>query len=137
MSQTITVDCSSCHKPVTIGVTEGAAFQCPECRTQLGKTDSFANIFDGCPVCQCRQFYIQKDFNRGLGCLIVLIGIILVPKTYGASLPVCAAIDWLLYRRYPTMVICYKCAAEYRGFSVPKGLKPFMHHIGLKYDKYR
>ncbi|MCR4336478.1 MAG: hypothetical protein NUV91_01545 [Candidatus Omnitrophica bacterium] len=110
---------------------------CPHCNQVAGHLSDFKTIFERCAICQCRQFYAQKDFNRGLGCLIILIGIILVPKTYGLSLPVFALIDWLLYKKYPTMVICYRCGAEYRGFSAPSHLKPFMHHIGLKYDRYR
>ena len=65
------------------------------------------------------------------------IGIVLVPKTYGLSLPVFAFIDWLIYKFVPTIVACYRCGSEFRGFETPKQFKPFMHHIGLKYDKYR
>lgn len=137
MPVTITVDCPSCRKSMTLPLKEGEILRCPECNAQAGQIPALENIFSSCPVCQCRQFYIQKDFNRGLGCLIVLIGILLVPLTYGLSLPLFAGIDWLIYRRYPAMVICYKCAAEYRGLPAPKGLKSFLHHIGLKYDKYR
>jgi len=67
----------------------------------------------------------------------MLIGIILVPWTYGLSLPVFASIDWLLHKRVATIVNCYKCGTEFRGFSNLKHFKPFMHPIGLKYDKYR
>ena len=94
-------------------------------------------IFEMCPFRRCRQFYVQRDFNRGVGCLIVLVGILLVPKTYGLSLPVFALIDWLCYRRVQAMVICYRCGAEYRGFAIPPRFKSYMHHIGLRYDKYR
>lgn len=65
------------------------------------------------------------------------VGIGLVPWTYGLSLPIFALIDWLFYRKVPMMAHCYRCGAEFRNFSYPKRLKQFMHHIGLKYDKYR
>jgi len=67
----------------------------------------------------------------------MLLGILLVPVTYGLSLPVMAAVDWLLYKKYPTIAVCYRCGMEFHNFDYPKRLKPFMHHIGLKYDKYR
>ena len=67
----------------------------------------------------------------------MLAGIILVPWTYGLSLPFFALIDWVLHKRVPTLVNCYKCGTEFRGFPVLKHFKAFMHHIGLKYDKYR
>ena len=67
----------------------------------------------------------------------MLIGIALMPLTYGLSLPVFALVDYLLHKRMPTVVNCYKCASEFKNLEIPKHLKSFMHHIGLKYDKYR
>jgi hypothetical protein len=72
-----------------------------------------------------------------MGCLIMLIGILLVPKTYGFSLPVFCLIDGLIYKSVPTMINCYRCGSEFRGIPGKERFKPFMHHIGLKYDKYR
>ncbi len=65
----------------------------------------------------------------------MLIGIVLVPITYGLSLPAFALIDWFLHRRVATVINCYKCGSEFRGFKNENDFKPFMHHIGLKYDK--
>ena len=110
---------------------------CPKCRKSWGRIDSFEKIFDACPVCQCRQFYTSKDFNQALGCLIMAIGIIFVPWTYGLSLPVFALIDWLLHKRVPSIINCYRCGTEFRDIPCSKPFKLFMHHIGLKYDKYR
>jgi len=93
--------------------------------------------FDNCAICLGKQFYVQKDFNRALGCAIVLVGIALVPASYGLSLPLVALIDWLLYRRVSTMTICYRCGAEYRDLDSPKRFKPYVHAIAMKYDKYR
>jgi len=67
----------------------------------------------------------------------MIIGIALVPATYGLSLPVFALMDWLLHRKVPTLINCYKCGSEFRGFNNSKNFKPFMHHIGIKYDKFR
>ncbi len=68
----------------------------------------------------------------------MLVGIVLVPFTYGLSLPVFALVDWFLVRRVETLINCYKCASEFRGFKDDASrFKPFIHQIGLKYDKYR
>ena len=67
----------------------------------------------------------------------MVVGIVLVPLTYGLSLPVFALVDWILHKKVPTLINCYKCGAEFREFPNKKGFKPFLHHIGLKYDKYR
>jgi len=67
----------------------------------------------------------------------MIVGISLVPFTYGLSLPVFALIDWYLHKKIPTIINCYKCGCEFRGFANKKKFKSFLHHIGLKYDKYR
>ena len=114
----------------------GSTLRCPNCGAEWGSIEGTTQVLEQCPVCRCRQFYLSKDFNQSVGCLIMLIGIILVPFTYGLSLPVFALIDWVLHSKVQTILNCYKCGSEFRGF--PRGnLKPFMHHIGLKYDKYR
>lgn len=89
-----------------------------------------------CPHCGCTQFYTDKDFNQIIGWVFLGIAIILVPLTFGLSLAVLALLDFFLRKRIKTIVVCYKCGAEFK--DVPSAhLKPFMHHIGLKYDKYR
>lgn len=65
----------------------------------------------------------------------MLVGIVLVPWTYGLSLPVMALIDFLLSRRVDDVINCYRCGCEFRNIPTEKTFKPFMHHIGLKYDK--
>ena len=110
---------------------------CPLCKSVWGRIEELNTIFESCPICQCRQFYISKDFNQALGCFIMAVGIFLSFFTYGLSLPVFALIDWLLYKKTAAMIVCYKCDSEFRGFKNFKNFKPFMHHIGLKYDKYR
>ena len=112
-------------------------FNCPHCQKEWGRVKNPDDLFDYCPVCECRQFYLSKDFNQLQGCIIMAVGIILVPWTYGLSLPVFALVDWLLYRRVPSIVNCYRCGTEFHGVLPPGRFKPFIHHIGLKYDKYR
>ena len=129
--------CPLCKKYAEVTITPGVRIICPHCQQVWGRADDLQKIFDQCPICQGRQFYLSKDFNQFLGCLVVILGIIFVPWTYGLSLPFFALIDWLLYKKVPAIVCCYKCGSEFRGFSIPSAFKPFLHHIGLKYDKYR
>lgn len=128
--------CNQCKIYGQVTAQAGKILRCPHCRFEWGRMGDITKVLEQCPICQCRQFYLSKDFNQFVGCLIMLIGIILVPFTYCLSLPVFALIDWLLHSKVQTIINCYKCGSEFRGF--PKGnLKPFMHHIGLKYDKCR
>ena len=91
--------------------------------------------FDRCLLCQCPHFYVAKDFNQVVGLSLLTVGIVLVPFSYGLSLPVLALIDWILYKRVSTIVRCYRCGAIFRGFEYPKTLKPFRHAIGVRYAK--
>lgn len=127
--------CKTYHKcEVTNKTTE---IICPNCQNQWGKFEKANTELEKCPSCGCRQFYLSKNFNQFVGCGVMLIGIVLVPFTFGLSLPVFAFIDWLLYRRYEMIANCYRCGMEFHHFSEQKKFKPFLHHIGLKYDKYR
>ena len=133
----ISRQCPQCKKYSQIELASAQEIHCTECQARWGQIESLEKIFEHCPLCSCRQFYLDKDFNQILGCLIMLCAIILVPFTYGLSLAVFALIDFLLRRRIRSMVVCYRCGAEFRGFTAPAHLKPFLHHIGLKYDKTR
>ena len=130
-------DCPQCQKYSQVPFASQTELRCPVCSQKWSTAEDVSRIFESCLFCQCRQFYLQKDFNQALGCLVMLTGIILVPWTYGLSLPFVAFVDWLFYKRVPTLVVCYRCGAEFRGFVTLKHFKPFLHHIGLKYDKYR
>ena len=137
MSKRLSRFCDSCKKYGEVELTESLEkILCPSCQCCWGSLVPGKNIFEACPICQCRQFYTAKDFNQFMGCLVILLGVVFVPVTYGLSLPAFALIDWFLYRRTPSLICCYRCACELRGFD-PAPFKPFMHHIGLKYDKYR
>ena len=139
MKPSIARHCPSCKNYAQVSILENANMEivCPQCHTKWGAVSDAANVFDSCPICQCRQFYNTKDFNQFVGCFVMFIGIILVPLTYGLSLPVFAFIDWLLHKRVKTITCCYRCGSEFRNFPKSDQFKPFMHHIGLKYDKYR
>lgn len=134
MKQTITFQCPLCGRIGKVEATEGDIL-CPHCGTQKGKIDRMESFFDQCPLCECRQFYLSKDFNQFVGLLILAMGIFFVPKTYGLSLPLFALVDWILYKRVPTIVNCYRCAGIFRGFDYPKHLKPFSHHTGILFDR--
>jgi len=127
-------ECNRCKKYVKILFEKTKPLVCSQCSSQWGELKK-EEVFEACFVCQCRHFYRHKDFNRTLGCLIMLIGILLVPLTYGLSLPILALIDWLLYRKTPDVVLCYRCETEFRGFDIPKSINPFEHHLGDKYQE--
>lgn len=136
MNPSLFFSCPHCKEYVEISCHKGN-FSCPHCAQHVGNIIDLEHIFDQCPLCGCRQFYTSKDFNQFIGCLVMAVGIGLAPFTFGLSLPVFALMDWLLYKRIKTLINCYRCGCEFRNIQAPQKFKPFMHHIGLKYDKYR
>ena len=78
-----------------------------------------------CAICGDDKFYIQKEFNQKVGCLVVGVGALFVPWTYGLSLAACALLDWALYRMLPWITVCYICGARYAGLPLDPGHKAF------------
>ena len=87
-----------------------------------------------CPACGCKHLYKKKDFNHTLGCLIILVGAVFVPLTYGISLVALFLLDLLLYGKIKDSVECYKCKTEYKNIVVPKNVMNFDHHIAEIYE---
>ena len=72
-----------------------------------------------CLRCRHPELYRQKDFSRPIGIAVVVVAAMLAPFTHYLSLAVAAAIDWLLVRFAPEVVVCYVCDARHRGFPEP------------------
>ena len=134
----IFLKCQSCQTDQLIPIDpKSTQIVCSSCNEKVGEIKNKEDIFDYCPICDCRQFYLTKDFNQYIGYGIVILACVLVPVTYGLSLPVLALFDWILYKRAKDVVNCYKCGCEFHDIDYShKKFKPFMHHIGLKYDKF-
>ena len=111
--------------------------ECHSCK----KTYGSASDLDGdhspvsfCVICRCRDLYVQRDFNRKVGCTIAAIGAVLAPFTKLISLFVCALIDLILYLTLPAITVCYRCHAIYRGFAKNPNHEGF--NLGIN-DRYR
>lgn len=107
--------------------------KCRKCGDEkaLFISDSLKNqkILDICPLCQKKDFYIQRDFPQEAGCLVVLVGAVFVPWTYGLSLAVVAVLDFILYKSLPNISVCYHCLAKIRGTQANPKHQPFDHHL--------
>lgn len=69
-----------------------------------------------CSVCGGSGFYLQKDFNQRLGCLIFVVGAALAPWTHYLSLVAGTLLDLGLYVFLPNASVCYTCRSVYRGY---------------------
>ncbi len=125
------LDCEKCNQVKTI---LESGFSCDQCENPTLATPSFD--FLKCPVCEGSQFYKRKDFNSAFGCIIILVGALLVPYTFGLSLLAVAVIDWMLYQKIPDSGVCYACKAEFKGFNqMPDSIDPFDHHTAELYEE--
>ena len=115
---------------------------CPNCGHVLpvadeGWSDRPPRSVEICPLCTSKHLYRQKDVNRVLACLLVVIGVIFVPWTYGLSLVVLSLIDLALYYRLSEATVCYRCDTVYRDARPGPRHKEFnlLKHDVLKYGK--
>ena len=95
-----------------------------------------SKVFEACQFCGCPDFFTQKDFNITHGALLLLLGIIFIPVTDMLSLWVSALIILYMINQAPKVVVCYRCGAEFRGFTYPEYLRPFSPQIGNKYPRW-
>jgi hypothetical protein len=88
-----------------------------------------------CRLCGEGFFYNRPLFNKGLGCLILIIAAVLSIWTYGLSLVAAGFIDWILFKKLERVVACYICEGEYKGSGV--AAPDFDLHLHEKYRKAR
>ena len=135
----IRTQCRDCGLPFNDTLVAGGECACPKCGTARAVAADGWNEREvrTCPICGCTHLYRQRDFNRGLGCLLVAIGAVLVPWTFGLSLIVLSLVDWWLYRRLREAVVCYRCDTVYRDARPGEGQGEFdlLKHDVLKYGK--
>lgn len=131
--------CPSCEVPTRVTLEDRpTAIDCPACQREVALDPAQLEGEDRllrCMVCNNKELYHQKDFNRAVGCLIMAVAIGLAVPTYYISLFVGAGIDALLYWRLPWVLVCYKCRSVYRGFDHATH-HPYELERAAKYDKY-
>ena len=94
-----------------------------------------------CGFCGNRAFFLQKDFDQRLGCVIMaaslgaalLVGWRLGWIWFTPVLLSTVLIDWIVAARIHPVTICYRCDAEYRGVPIHPGHKPYDPHVAERY----
>jgi hypothetical protein len=140
-----------------------ARYYCPDCLTAREHTETDAGAFacagcgrayeanlaaamgsagvEQCGFCENRVFFLQKDFDQRLGCLIMattLAAALVVGWKVGwiwftPVLLVTVVIDWIVAARIRPVTICYRCDAEYRDVPVNPSHKGYDPHIAERY----
>lgn len=96
---------------------------------------------DRCSRCASTAFYVQKDFDQRLGCVILVVGAALalgVSWRFGGIwfVPVLlavAAADLVVARRVKPVVICYRCDTEYRDVPDASSVRAWDPHVAERF----
>jgi hypothetical protein len=96
---------------------------------------------DACSRCGTTAFYVQKDFDQRIGCLVLGVsaaialgvswrfgGIWFVPVLLAV-----AAVDFVLARRVKPVVICYRCDTEYRDVPDVSLVRAWDPHVAERF----
>src|SRR5688572_2786812 len=108
---------------------KAAPLVCSYCKLEFGEgTDvpRAGSSIRKCWVCGNEEFYVQKDFNRELGLVIVLASamvvfliMLLIDSMLGIlCLLAMAILDLVVYRAIANCTVCYLCQSIYRGFPI-------------------
>ncbi len=122
--------CAKCNSPQPIAATP---------------RDGGTETISPCRICGTNALFSQKDLDQRIGCALLGAGIALALLLWWKVsvflfVPTLLAF-WLLDRLFrrivPEVVICYKCDAEFRGFSGAEEVRPYDAHVGERYSEGR
>ena len=136
-AKSVLIFCPHCEQGQTLIAdtqNEQLDFSCGACQKNITLTRLDQDFVDSCCICRCKDLHQHKDFNKKLGLGLFLIGAVLAPWTYYASLIATLAIDAALYPFFPWMAVCYKCGAEHRGWPKNSRLDRFNHDVAAHYE---
>jgi len=128
MGSTIHFKCRACSGEILMRPEATGKVICPHCRqdTQVIVNDSLLGrrVVTTCVSCGHDAFYVQKDFSRTLGIIVVGLGIAASlyffarnqPMMAMSALAATAVIDFFAYLLVGDVTVCYSCHSLYRGF---------------------
>lgn len=128
---TIQITCPECGSGINIYPgEEKQTTHCDICQHEVAlnfKTEHKDSVLRDCVFCERKDFYQQRDFNRKIGATLFVIAAILSIWTYGISLIVLYLVDLFLFKKLPSICICYNCKTIYRNVKNLSEI-PFYDH---------
>ena len=119
-------------------------FSCARCSAPYSvRSDSPApaTAIERCIFCGNRAFFVQKDFDQRLGCLLMAISLGLALFAgwkfgwiwFTPVLLASVVVDWIVARRIGAVTICYRCDAEYRDLPLNPRHRGYDPHVAERY----
>lgn len=140
---TVQITCPFCASGVEmIPSREATKVECDQCQQIIPlhfTKEHEEGVVESCPLCERKDFYSQKDFNRKLGVILFVVAAILSIFTYGMSFVILYLFDLILFRKLKNIAICYKCDTIFRGAKNIKDISGFDHemHDRIVYSDHR
>jgi hypothetical protein len=138
--------CPKCLTMREHRTSEPRTYWCGSCGlTYSARFDGFTTegAVARCAFCWNTAFFVQKDFDQRVGCVILGLSLalaLLVGYTFGwiwftPVLLATALVDWLLARRIRAVTICYQCDAEYRELPLNPRHRAYDPHVAERYAR--
>lgn len=138
--------CPGCFTARDHGPEDSGEYRCEKCGAGYSARFEAAapsGPIERCAFCGNRAFFLQKDFDQRLGCLLIavsLAGALFVGWRFGWIwfTPVLLAtvlVDWIVAHRIRPVTICYRCDAEYRDLPVNARHRGYDPHVAERYAK--
>lgn len=136
--------CPRCLSARDHAESESGEFRCAKCDEPYSASFAGAapsGTVERCAFCGNRAFFLQKDFDQRLGCLLIAISLglaLIVGWRFGWIwfTPVLLAtviVDWIVARRIQPVTICYRCDAEYRDLPLNPRHRAYDPHVAERY----
>ena len=138
--------CPNCLTAMNFAGEASSAFSCGKCgrgaSARFEGTAGEAGV-EHCAFCGNRAFFLQKDFDQRLGCLLMTISLgtaLFIGSKFGWIwfTPVLLAtvlVDWVVAARVRPVTICYRCDAEYRDAPVNPRHRGYDPHVAERYAR--
>lgn len=130
---TVQITCPKCQSSVEVYPdAQASKTQCDVCEQVIplhfNQEHEKGNLKE-CPVCERKDFYMQKDFNRAVGVTLFLVASVFSIWTYGLSFIVLYGMDYFLFRKLRYVAVCYKCDTIFRNVGNMKEIPEFNHEM--------
>ena len=140
--------CADCLTAREHGENESGDFTCVKCgKPYTASFDGSAGAegLEKCAFCDNRAFFLQKDFDQRLGCLIMAVSLGIAFFVgwkagwiwFTPVLLVSVVVDWIVAARIRPVTICYRCDAEYRDVPVNPRHKGYDPHVAERYAEQK